>query len=167
MYSQLSTSIIFLLALVSAAPSPEADTPKNDQNFSPVKNTIRNLACIRSGNTGAVCHDGGKIPDPGAVGGKTSCGTDALELGIVGIDHLRFGQQTGKFSPTNLCGRKIKITRVDSKGKRWTTTGRVMDRIRREQYEGPQIDLAPDLNKNLGGNGKDNIQNSQFRVEFV
>lgn len=166
MLSFKSTSLILFLfstTLVFAAPAPDAAA--SAASFSTSTNTIRNLACIRAGNKGPACDDGGPYPDPGAIGGKTACGSDPLKMGIVGIDFNRFGQQTGKPSSTNLCGRKIKITRIDSKGKVWTAIGTVMDRI--SQNNGPQIDLAPDLNKKLGGNGKDNIQNSQFKIDFI
>ena len=156
------TLAALLFNAVSGAPAPDAAA--SSASFSTSTNTIRNLACIRAGNTGPACHDGGAYPDPGAIEGKTACGTDPLQPGIVGIDFNRFGEQTGKFSPTNLCGHSIKITRVDSNGKLWTTTGIIMDRI--SQNNGPQIDLASDLNLALGGNGKDNIENCQFRIEI-
>ena len=119
------SAIILSLTSVTATPAPFF-------NSAATYNTIRNLACIRANNQGPACHDGspdGK-PDPGAVhvNGKplTACGTDALELGIVGIDYNRFGKQTGYPDPQNLCNHKVKLTNKENGKVAW---GVIKDRI--------------------------------------
>ena len=130
-------------------------------DFTSPKNTIRNTACIRAGNKGAACNDGGAYPDPGAQGGLTACGNNALDTGIIGIHKEIFGQQTGRPGPTNLCGKRVQITNP-ANGK--SVIGIVMDRI--SQNQGPQVDLSTELNKGLGGNGKDNII-GPLKVKFL
>ena len=148
------TTFYILVTQISALPSPAA-------TFATSHNTIRNLECIKAGNVGPVCYDGaldGK-PDPGAIEGKTACGTDPLQSGIVGIDFGRFGAQTGGYSPDNLCGHTVKLTNLANG---MSTTAIIMDRI--SQNNGPQVDCAPDVNRALGGDGVHNIPSAQIQV---
>lgn len=94
--------------------------------------------------------------------------TFANDAGIVGLDPVHFGRiSPDDGPPTPLCGKQIKLTNP-SNGK--TVTGIVRDRVRTFQNPGPgqgnaldgspghsQVDIAPDLNIALGGNGKDNL----------
>lgn len=120
-YYFIAVISVIIVTPISALPSPVA-------TFATSYNTIRNLECIKAGNVGPACHDGAPdgVPDPGAIEGKTACGTDPLQSGIVGIDFGRFGAQTGGFSPDNLCGHTIHLKNLANG---MSTTAIIMDSI--------------------------------------
>lgn len=114
----------------SKGSAASSSTGGSSMDFTAYKNTIRNLNCIRAGNKGPACNDGGAHPDPGAwhVNGNptTACGTSALEEEIIGIHKEIFGAQTGGYASTNFCGKKIKVTNPAT-GK--SITGVIKERI--------------------------------------
>ncbi|KAJ3260088.1 hypothetical protein HK103_001164 [Boothiomyces macroporosus] len=122
--------------------------------------TIRDDACIRSAASCKVTQGGGIDP-----GGKiTQCGANGLDSNIVGLDDAHFGTFNNGVK-TPVCGRAIKLFNPKT-GK--TAMGVAQDRI--FQNRGPgnggtsQVDLSQNLNFQLGGNGRDNIDGIQVTI---
>ncbi|KAI8899030.1 hypothetical protein BC833DRAFT_640223 [Globomyces pollinis-pini] len=124
--------------------------------------TVRDDECIKDASKCKITQ-GGKV-DPGAIGGKTQCGDNALRSDLIGLDNAHFGsQENGKITP--VCGLKVKLFNPAT-GK--TVFGFASDRI--FQNRGPgnggtsQVNLTSTLNSQLGGTGKDNIENIQVEI---
>ena len=89
------TLVLATVSLVQSAPQIPPFT------FNTNYATVRGMECIKQYNSGPACHDGAPdgTPDPGAVFIKgiptTSCGSNALDTGIIGIHYAVFGAQTG------------------------------------------------------------------------
>ncbi|KAJ3324321.1 hypothetical protein HDV06_000360 [Boothiomyces sp. JEL0866] len=122
--------------------------------------TIRDDACIRSASNCKVTQGGGIDP-----GGKiTQCGANGLDHNVVGLDDAHFGTFNNGVK-TPVCGRAVKLFNPKT-GK--TAMGVAQDRI--FQNRGPgnggtsQVDLSQDLNFQLGGNGRDNIDGIQVTI---
>ena len=119
-------------------------------------------------------------PELDPLNSATACdmsgqGTFNFDKGIVGLDPVHFGRDSDTGEPTSVCGKTVKLT---NRANGQFVMGVVRDRVRNFQNPGPgkggdaQVDISPDLNIALGGNGVDNLVDSNNKevrllVEFV
>ena len=138
-----SLAVLFFAAQTFALPQPQGPSGNSFQ----AANTIRVGESQDSLNGATACD----------IQGQPTFANDA---GIVGLDPVHFGRLTDIGEPTAVCGKKIKLINPANGN---SVTGTVRDRVRNFQNPGPgqgghsQVDISPDLNIALGGNGKDNL----------